>query len=122
MVKNELVNFFGNDALEGVTHGGRGWYNDQHLASVKIQQWEQYPSAAQFEHFHGIRIDRGGWPGSITDVNGVRDSHLLHNAHNEDGVWDRLLPLLRLLVAEEDVNIAVRYREEFKEQLLNYKS
>jgi len=112
MVIAEGTEFFGESKLQGVTHGGKGWYNDQEMISVKIGDWSGYPAKAQKEVPGGLnRIDRAWWPGSFTkeSVLGSRDAHLLHGLDN----WNRVAEVLKYLVPADKFKLANDYAMEF---------
>jgi len=114
MVMAEAKRMFNTITVDNVQHGGEGWYNDQNMISIKIQQWSGYPSKAQMEMgFSGTRIDRAWWPGSVENIvnDNTRDTHLLHPGYQS---WTRVSPLLQQLVTEEEWKLADKYVQEFQ--------
>jgi len=94
-----VINEFGPFAGETVHKGeNSGWYLDQHLISIRIQQWIDVYGSQTVSYVprntRTDRIDRSRWspnPGPRTI-----DAHMLHFAYRS-GTWEKVRPLIRIL-------------------------
>ena len=106
---------FGDIVTKKVVRGGNvGWYMDQHLISIRIQEWaaKNPPNSIQYirRDTRRDRIDRAYW--NAHDITDKKDSHLLLSGYLP-GTWERLLPLLSQMYNKNVTSQAVNYRETF---------
>jgi hypothetical protein len=127
-----LVTEFGDSVLTGVTvRGGRNWFTDQHLTSVRINRWTSQHHVKNASRVHVIRreplrdrVDRCAWPRKYTMTSSddfLRDKvdvHLLNNGYLGNN-WKRILPLLRLMYgpASAEMRWCVQYHVTFTQLL-----
>ena len=89
---------FGATARKPVKKGGSvGWYMDQHLMSMWVDDWQRHFGnglVAYVRTSRSQRIDRSRWAPHTLD--GAIDAHLLARSY-EEKTWKRTRPLLNLL-------------------------
>ena len=109
---------FGDDVYLP-THKGEndGWYMDQIMLSMRIEQWLHYndinKTTIQYvpRDTGRDRIDRQSWSFSMS-LHRVVDCHVLEDAYKR-GTWERLYALLRLMYSPLQLEIISEYRHRF---------
>ena len=107
------------DAVYRPTQKGEneGWYMDQIMISLRIEQWlNQFDVNRTMIQYVGRntrrdRIDRRSWRSSLT-LHRVVDCHVLKDAYHR-GTWERLYALLRLMYAQSQLDLLSNYRHNF---------
>jgi len=107
----EIIDYFfdvfGNESLVTVTHGGVGWYMDQCMISLRINQWMSRQANAiekiqsQYGLFRKERIDaRRVW--NTSTIQDKLDAHLPYFGFEAD-VWSMIHPLVRLMYPDTTI-------------------
>ena len=111
-------NEFGSVSRNAVVKGENfGWYQDQRMLSILVQQWidRNDPSLVQRvpRNVGMDRVDRAWW--NANSIVNKTDAHLLENAYDYK-VWFRLTPLLRQMYGENSnaFSLCMRYFEDFQ--------
>ena len=92
------------------------WYLDQHMASVRIEQWIQIYNDTSIVEFGarlpGDRLDRSFWRPKA--VGRLMDTHLLNFLYKTDE-WRKVQPVLIVLYGEGTTyfSLCQRYHEDF---------
>ena len=118
--KTVLQYFHGEfgDAVYLLTHKGEndGWYMDQIMISLRIEQWllRNDPQRTKIQYVRRNtgrdRIDRIAW--RFQDLNGKVDCHVLEQSY-KTGIWERLYPLLKLMHSPALLDSLSSYRQQF---------
>ena len=92
---------FGNDTLVFVTRGGRGWFMDQFMISLRISEWKsRQVNATQktklySSYFRKERIEPSrNW--NTSTIENTIDAHLPRRFYEQE-IWQWVRPLIRLI-------------------------
>lgn len=123
MILDYFSEEFGKLATVPVSKGENdGWYLDQHMISIRIEQWMRTLTDKSGIHFvsrnvHRDRLDRSAW--QPRRLGAMTDSHLLENLY-EVAQWVKVQPLLIMMYGDASTyfTLCQRYREEFMAVLI----
>ncbi|KAK2151894.1 hypothetical protein LSH36_347g03022, partial [Paralvinella palmiformis] len=91
---------YGKSSCEDVLRGGQGWFIDQAMISLRIEQWKRKEENGTRKiyiyqrSFKSDRIDKTRW--QVTVLDGIIDAHLLQYGYKSH-TWKLMRPLLILL-------------------------
>ena len=109
---------FGKIVFEPVSKGvNDGWYLDQHMASIRIEQWIRRRNDTSMLEFatrdiKRDRLDRSRW--HPRNLRSLTDTHLLTSLY-KTGAWLKLQPVLTAMYGKGSTffTLCQRYRQEF---------
>ena len=109
---------FGKIVFEPVSKGENdGWYLDQHMASIRIEQWIRRGNDTSMLEFatrdnKRDRLDCSRW--HPRNLRSLTDAHLLTSLYRT-GAWLKLQPVLIAMYREASTffTLCQRYRQEF---------
>ena len=118
---DDIVSYFAEEfgavANYDVVKGeNKGWFMDQHMASIWLAQWHREHGNESVRHIGRDiprdRIDTNFWFPYM--VHNLQDAHVLLGTHS-DVVWRRVKPLLKLLFGLSSANyrLCIDYRDKF---------
>ena len=113
---------FGSLVYEKVHKGGNDlWYLDQHMASVRIEQWVQINNDRSIVEFgtrsiRRDRLDRSSWHPRA--LGRLMDTHLLNFLYKTDA-WRKVQPVLIMLYGKGTTyfSLCQRYHEDFTAEI-----
>ena len=108
-----LAQYFGNMVNRHIIKGSKGWYYDQKMISIKVDEWVRVHGEGSVQLRHrtkGDRIDRASFhiPPSLK---GKSDAHLPLKPSAE---WGRLKALLSLMYGKDGLTHADWYYRAFR--------
>ncbi len=116
----DIIDYFAAEfgpVVDGPVEKGenQGWFLDQTMISIRIFDWAEKHNFSLVDYVRRDtgrdRIDRtyGWWPWRLS---GRNDAHILEQGY-KPGVWERLMPLLHLLLTEQQCSYLQQYRTHF---------
>ena len=96
-------------------HSTKAWLYDEVLFTERIKIWSGYPEQCQMINREGCppndRIDRENWSFGGT-ILGKADAHLVRPGYENDN-WQKIHPVLRCILNDEEFSWVCRYREKY---------
>lgn len=92
------------------------WYYDEFCWNAKLKASRLYPGECQFieRYTPSDRIDRGRWPESFGNLNGIVDAHVPRPSYDGAG-WAKIRSLLSVLVSGNCLEAIDQYHKRFME-------